>query len=388
MAGDFYQSLGVGRDASEAEVKSAYRKLAKQYHPDRTKGDKEAEKRFKEIGEAYAVLKDKEKRRAYDQLGHAAFTQGGGQGFGAGFGEQFAKGFSGGFGGGFSSAMGDIFEDIFGGLGGQRQRGRAGRGEDLRMMVELSLTEAFAGGEKELAFSAPGPCPSCKASGSASGSAPQACPRCQGSGTLHARQGFFTLAQHCPACGGEGQMVADACAQCGGEGRVEEKRKVRVKLPAGIAEEAQLRLAGKGACGRRGAQAGDLYLLVSITPHPFFTRRGDDLLCEIRTSFTHAALGGEGRLETLDGGKLKVKIPEGAQDGHVLRLGGQGMPVAGAGGRRGDLLVRLKLETPVRLTAEQKNLLRQLRASETKSNRPKEKGFFARARDFFDTLRP
>ncbi|MCA1405799.1 molecular chaperone DnaJ [Ensifer sp. IC3342] len=378
MKRDLYETLGVGRSADEKELKSAFRKLAMKYHPDKNPGDAEAEKSFKEINEAYETLKDPQKRAAYDRYGHAAFEQGG---MGGGFG----NGFAGGGAGGFS----DIFEDIFGEMmGGGRQRRSAGgreRGADLRYNMEISLEEAYSGKTAQIRVPTSITCDVCSGSGAKPGTSPKTCATCQGSGRVRAAQGFFSIERTCPTCGGRGQTITDPCTKCHGQGRVMEERTLSVNIPAGIEDGTRIRLSGEGEAGLRGGPAGDLYIFLSVKPHEFYQRDGADLYCSVPISMTTAALGGKFDVATLDGTKSRVTVPEGTQAGKQFRLKGKGMPVLRSN-QSGDLYIQIQIETPQKLTKRQRELLQEFEQISSKENNPESTGFFARMKDFFDTL--
>ncbi len=340
---DYYEVLGVSRDASESEIKKAYRRVAMKYHPDRNPGDAQAEDRFKEAKEAYEALSDPQKRAAYDQFGHAGVDASMG---GAG---------AGGFGDAFSDIFGDVFGDIFG-------RGRGGaqsfRGADLRYRMDLDLEEAVFGTEKEIRIPASVQCEACGGSGAAPGTRPQTCPTCQGHGDVRIQQGFFSIQQTCPRCHGSGSIVSSPCETCRGEGRVQREKSLAVKIPAGVDTGDRIRLAGEGEPGRSGGAPGDLYVEVQVRPHEIFQRDGRNLLCEVPVMFTTAALGGEVEVPTLSG-RVALKVPAGTQNDKLFRLRGRGVkPVRG--GAPGDLLCRVVVETPVHLTREQQRLLEEL----------------------------
>ncbi len=366
---DFYETLGVAKGADEAALKSAYRKLAMKYHPDKNPGDHEAERKFKEIGEAYEMLKDPQKRAAYDRFGHAAFENGGGA--------------RGGFnGGGFA----DIFEDIFGEMmGGARQRRSGGRerGADLRYNMEILLEEAFAGKTAQVRVPTSITCDSCEGSGAKPGSQPVTCTMCSGTGSVRAASGFFSIERTCPQCQGRGQMVKDPCLKCSGQGRIQQERSLSVNIPAGIEDGTRIRLAGEGEAGLRGGPAGDLYIFLSVKPHEFFQRDGADLYCKVPISMMQAALGGQFDVTTLDGTQTRVKVPEGTQNGKQFRLKGKGMPVLRQPAI-GDLYIQVAVETPQNLSKRQRELLEEFENLSSKDNSPQSTGFFSRMKGFFD----
>lgn len=374
---DFYDVLGVGRDASADELKKAYRNLAKKYHPDQNQGDKEAEQRFKELNEAYDALKDDQSRAAYDQFGHAAFD--------GGMGGMGARGGARGFGGGAS--MSDIFDDLFGEFMGGRRGGRGDggrmRGHDLRYNMEIDLEEAFEGKKAQIRVPSSVACETCSGSGAAPGSSPVTCTTCQGHGKVRASQGFFTIERTCPTCHGRGQTIDKPCTACHGQGRVEKERTLSVNIPAGVEDGTRIRLAGEGEAGMRGGPAGDLYIFLSVRPHRLFERDGADLFCRVPISMATAALGGEIEVPTLGGKRVKVKVPEGAQTGRQFRLKSKGMPVVNSR-ETGDLYIQITVETPVHLTKKQKELLREFETSSSDSNSPESSGFFARVKEFWD----
>ena len=371
MATDYYELLGVSKDADDQTIKSAYRRLAKECHPDHKGGCKEHEAKFKSLNEAYDCLKDPQKRAAYDRFGHAAYQNGmNGQGpFGGGSGGQGFEGFS------------DIFSSIFGEFMDPRaQRASAARGSDLRYDLELSLEEAFAGSGKTIAIQALAGCEACNASGSRGQSAAQTCPSCGGAGKVRAQQGFFVVERTCPGCMGSGQTIADPCHSCDGEGRALKTRKLNVNIPAGVDEGTRIRVAGEGEAGMRGAPSGDLYLFVHLKRHPIFAREGTTLVAEAPITFTTAALGGSITIPGIDGEKIELKIPAGIQSGETIRHRGGGMSVLNGRGR-GDLMARILVETPTKLSKEQKAILEQFRDTETGDECPASKGFFSRIRD-------
>ncbi|MBE7182983.1 MAG: molecular chaperone DnaJ [Methylobacterium mesophilicum] len=373
MKADFYETLGVQKGADEKELKSAFRKLAMQFHPDKNPGDKACEHRFKEINEAYECLKDPQKRAAYDRFGHAAFEQGG-MGGGAGFAA-----------GGFA----DIFEDIFGDMmgGGRRQRSSNGRerGADLRYNMEISLEEAYGGKTAQIRVPSSITCDECKGTGAKPGTQPVTCSLCSGNGRVRAAQGFFSVERTCPQCGGRGVTVKDPCPKCAGQGRVHEERQLSVNIPAGIEDGTRIRLAGEGEAGARGGPSGDLYIFLAIKPHEFFARDGADLYCKVPISMTTAALGGDFEVASLDGVASKVKVPEGTQHGRQFRLKGKGMPVL----RQpvvGDLYIQTVVETPQKLTKRQRELLEEFQEISSQENSPESAGFFSRMKGFFESL--
>jgi molecular chaperone DnaJ len=367
---DYYELLEVQRGADDAAIKAAYRRLAKEHHPDRKNGCKESEARFKAINEAYDVLKDPQKRAAYDRFGHAAFRNGGGgqDPFGgAGF-----EGFS------------DIFSTIFGDFMDPRgARQNAARGADLRYDLELTLEEAFTGAEKTITVEALAKCETCRGRGcTGAEDCSRACQTCGGMGKVRAQQGFFVVERSCPNCRGSGQVITDPCASCQGEGRALTKRKLSVKIPAGVDEGTRIRIAGEGEAGVRGAAGGDLYLFVHMKRHPIYAREGTTLVAECPISFTTAALGGAISLPGIDGHKVDIKIPAGIQSGEQLRHRGAGMSVLNGRGR-GDLVAQILVETPTRMSARQKQLLEEFRETETGDECPAAKGFFSRVREMF-----
>ncbi len=377
---DYYEVLAVARDATEDDLKKAYRKLAMKYHPDRNRDDKDAEAKFKELNEAYDVLKDPEKRAAYDRFGHAAFEQGGGPG---------AGGFHGGnpFGGGFE----DIFEEMFGRFGG-RQGGRGGRangrGADLRTQVEISLEEAFTGTKKTIRVPSSVACEACSGTGAEGGaSAAQTCPTCQGQGKVRAQQGFFLIERTCPTCGGQGRIIKNPCKICQGAGRVQRDRTLNVTIPAGVEDGTRIRLAGEGEAGLRGAPTGDLYVDVGVRPHPLFQRDGANIFVRVPLRMSQAALGGSVEVPSIDGGRAKVTIPAGTQTGDQFRLRGKGFSVLRSAAR-GDMYVQVSVETPQNLTKRQRELLEEFEAEATRSGRssPESEGFFAKVKEFWDGI--
>jgi molecular chaperone DnaJ len=372
MKADFYETLGVTKSADDKELKSAYRKMAMQFHPDRNPGDASCEARFKEVNEAYDTLKDPQKRAAYDRFGHAAFENGMGGGGG---------GFQGG--GGFA----DIFEDIFGDMMGRRQRSSGGRerGADLRYNMEITLEEAFAGKTAQIRVPTSITCSECSGSGAKPGTSPVSCTTCQGSGRIRQSQGFFSIERTCPTCQGRGEMIKDPCGKCGGQGKVTEERALSVNIPAGIEDGTRIRLAGEGEAGARGGPQGDLYIFLSVKPHEFFQRDGADLYCKAPVSMITAALGGSFEVATLDGTQSRVKVTEGSQHGKQFRLKGKGMPVLRQP-NVGDLYIQIAVETPQNLTKRQRELLEEFEQLSSKENSPQSAGFFTRMKDFFESF--
>ena len=370
---DYYKILGVERNASEEDIRKAYRKLAMQYHPDRNPGDKAAEKKFKEINHAYDILKDEQKRAAYDRFGAAAFEGGAGpNGPGAGpFG-----------GGGFDFS--DIFEQMFGGdmAGRGRSHGPA-RGNDLRYNLEISLEEAFAGSDAAIRVPSSVACDSCHGSGAEPGSRPVNCASCQGRGRVRMQQGFFTIERTCPACNGAGQKIEKPCRICHGAGRVRKDKTLNVKIPAGVEDGTRIRLAGEGEAGARGGPTGDLYVFLSVRKHRLYERDGADLMCRVPISMVQAALGGTVEVPTLDGKMARVSIPAGTQSGHQFRLRSKGMPVLRTT-QKGDLYIETVVETPVNLTAKQKELLKEFEAAgKGNGTSPESEGFFNKVKEMF-----
>jgi molecular chaperone DnaJ len=370
---DYYEVLGVSRTCTEVELKAAFRKLAMQHHPDRNPGDAGCEHRFKEINEAYDVLKDGDKRAAYDRFGHAAFEHGGmgpgAHGFGADFGSTFA----------------DIFEGIFGmGTARGRTSGRE-RGSDLRYNMEISLEEAFSGKTAQVRIPTSVTCEVCSGTGAKVGTKPKQCATCGGAGKIRHAQGFFTLERTCPACQGRGQVIDDPCPSCSGAGRVMRERALSVNIPAGVEDGTRIRLAGEGEAGLRGGPAGDLYIFLSIEPHEFFQRDGADLHCRVPISMVCAALGGEFEVPAIDGSKARVKVHAGTQTGRRFRLSGKGMPVLRAK-QTGDMYVQVVVETPQSLTKRQRELLAEFDKLSSNNTQPESAGFLSRVKEFLDGL--
>ena len=371
---DFYDVLGVSKEVDSNSLKSAYRRLAMKYHPDKNPGDSEAENKFKEISEAYEVLSNPEKKAAYDQYGHDAFTgPGGGQG-----------GFSEGFGSGFGS-FSDIFEDFFGDATGQRNNERLKRGEDLKYEMSITLRDAYLGVKKEISYDTLVSCISCSGTGSENKDGIGSCGSCRGSGRIRASQGFFTVERTCPACGGSGQVITDPCRECNGEGRQRKNKNIEVSIPAGVEEGSRIRLAGEGTAGQNGAEDGDLYIFISIVSHELFDRDGTNIFCNVPISIYEASLGGSVEVPTVSGGRAKVKIPAGTQSGDQLRLSGKGMPALRSVSF-GDMIITLNVEIPKNLSQKQKELLKEFDQQSNRENIPESTGFFDKVKDFWDEL--
>ncbi len=380
---DYYEVLGVARGASAEELKKAYRSKAKELHPDRNADKPDSEAQFKEVNEAYDVLKDAEKKAAYDRFGHAAFD--GGMGAGARGPRPGPQG-NGDFGASFSDVFEDLFGDFMGGRGGAGgARQRASRGSDLRYNLRVTLEEAFKGTQKSIRVPTLMACDECHGTGAEGGAEPVTCPTCSGMGKVRAQQGFFTVERTCPTCGGLGQIVKNPCKACKGAGRVEKERSLSVNIPAGVETGTRIRLSGEGEAGLRGGPAGDLYIFIEVREHPIFQRDGLDLHCRVPVSFTAAALGGEVEVPTIDGGRSRVKVPAGAQSGKQMRLRGKGMPALRGGGA-GDMMIELSVETPVNLTTRQKELLREFETL-SQDNHPEGSSFFSKVRSFWDGMK-
>jgi molecular chaperone DnaJ len=369
----YYETLSVERTATEVDIKTAFRKHAMQCHPDRNPGDKDAEHRFKEVNEAYEVLKDPDKRAAYDRFGHAAFEHGMGNGA-AGFGADFGTTFS------------DLFEGIFGMSAGGRSRGSGReRGADLRYNMEITLQEAYAGKTAQIRIPTSVTCEACSGSGAKAGTKPKVCAMCGGQGRVRHAQGFFTLERTCPNCHGRGQSIDSPCGSCSGSGRVTRERTLSVNIPQGVEDGTRIRLAGEGEAGVRGGPPGDLYIFLSMAAHPFFQREGADLHCRVPISMVTASLGGDIEVPTIDGGKSKVKIPEGAQSGRRFRLQAKGMPVLRQR-QYGDLYVQVVVETPQKLTKKQRELLAEFDRLSSTDTQPESSGFLGKVKEFLDGL--
>lgn len=385
MSKNFYEVLGVSKQASQDDIKKAYRQLAKKFHPDQNREDKNAEQKFKEINEAYDILKDPQKRAAFDQYGSAAF-EGGAGGFGGG------QGFGG---AGFGSAFSDIFEDMFGdfmgGGGGARGGARSGpgRGADMQYTMEISLEDAYKGKEATIKVPVNETCDKCSGSGAAPGTGEENCPTCAGAGRMRAQQGFFTIERTCPTCGGAGKVIKDPCGKCAGSGRVRKEKTLKVKIPPGIDTGRRIRLAGEGEAGLRGGPSGDLYVLVAVKPHKFFRREGADLYVRVPIPMTIAALGGDVEVPTIAGKKTSVKIPAGTQSRQQFRLKSQGMPVLRSEAK-GDMFIEVAVETPVNLSSKQKDLLRQfdktMGGNAAGKHSPESSGFMTKMKELWDDL--
>ena len=364
----YYETLEVDRTADDGQLKSAFRKLAMKWHPDRNPGDKDCEHKFKEINEAYDVLKDDQKRAAYDRFGHAAFEHNGGRGNGNPF--------------DFASSFTDIFDDLFGDFTG-KQRRRQNRGGDLRYNLEITLEEAFKGRATQIKVPTAIACETCEGTGSEAGSKPEQCPTCSGIGKVRAQQGFFTIERTCPQCRGNGRIVRNPCKTCKGSGHVQKERTLSVDVPPGVEEGTRIRLSGEGQAGLNGGPSGDLYIFISVAAHPIFQRDGHDLHCRVPISFVQAALGGAIEVPTVDGGRAKITVPAATQSGHQFRLRAKGMPVLRGGGMAGDLYVEVAVETPSKLSKKQKELLKAFENESGAGTNPESEGFMARLKEFW-----
>ncbi|WP_457647267.1 molecular chaperone DnaJ [Profundibacter sp.] len=375
---DYYVVLGVSRTATAEEIKKAYRKKAKEFHPDRNSDNPDAEAQFKEVNEAHEVLKDPDKRAAYDRYGHGAFEggMGGGRGGHPGHGD-------------FSSAFSDVFDDLFGDfMGGGRGGGgrpRATRGSDLRYNLRVTLEEAYAGIQKTITVPTSVPCSECSGTGAESGAEPVTCPTCSGMGKVRAQQGFFTVERTCPTCQGAGQMVNNPCKSCSGAGRVEKERSLSVNIPAGVETGTRIRLAGEGEAGLRGGPSGDLYIFIDVKEHNLFQRDGVNLFCRVPVSIGTAALGGDIEVPTIDGGRSRVKVPAGSQSGRQMRLRSKGMPAL-RGSATGDMYIELAVETPVNLTPRQKEIMREFEDTSADNN-PEGSSFFSKVKTFWESMK-
>ena len=375
---DYYDLLGIQKGASADEIKKAYRKKAKELHPDRNSDNPDAEAQFKEVNEAHEVLKNAEKRAAYDRFGHAAFEGGMGGGPRGGHPGQ----------GDFASAFSDVFDDLFGDfMGGQRGGGRprATRGSDLRYNLRVSLEEAFSGLQKTINVPTSVACSECSGTGAESGAEPVTCPTCSGMGKVRAQQGFFTVERTCPTCQGAGQMINNPCKACGGAGRTEKERSLSVNIPAGVETGTRIRLAGEGEAGLRGGPAGDLYIFIDVKEHALFQRDSVNLYCNVPVSIGIAALGGDIEVPTIDGGRSRVKVPAGSQSGRQMRLRSKGMPALRGSGT-GDMFIELAVETPVNLTTRQKEIMREFE-DVAADNNPEGSSFFSKVKTFWDGMK-
>ena len=368
---DYYETLGVPKTADADALKSAYRKLAMSFHPDRNPGDVEAETKFKEINEAYEVLKDDEKRATYDRFGHAAFEGSGGPQAG---GFDFAGGFA------------DIFDEMFGDFVGGRRGGGGGRRADLRYNLEISLKDAFSGRKVEIRVPTTASCEACNGSGAKAGTSPVTCSQCRGAGRVRAQQGFFTIERTCPACHGHGRVIEEPCTSCGGTGRVRKEKTLSVDVPAGVVDGTRIRLAGEGEPAAGGGSPGDLYIFIAVAPHRIFQRDGSNVFCRVPIPMAKASLGGTIEVPTIDGTRAKVAIPEGTQSGQQFRLKNKGMSVLRST-NRGDMFIEATVETPVNLTKRQRELLKEFEeAGGGQSHSPQSEGFFSKVREFWDDL--
>lgn len=384
MAKDFYKTLGVSKTATADELKKAYRKLAMQYHPDKNPGDKTAEQKFREISEAYDVLRDDQKRAAYDRYGPDVFEQGG---FNPNAGAAHGGGFGGfGFSGGFGANFADIIDEMFGEFGGGASDTFQQAGSDVRFNLEISLEEAFKGTTARVKYATGVECDSCKGSGSESGAPPVVCSACKGRGKSRAQQGFFTIERTCHVCRGAGKTISTPCHTCTGTGRTRREKNLEVKIPAGVEDGTRIRVTKEGEAGLRGGPPGDLYVFLSLRPHRFFKRQGSDLYCRAPITMTVASLGGEIGVPSIDGSQTNLKIPAGTQSGHQFRIRGKGM-TALRSSVRGDMIIEAVVETPVNLTKKQKELLKQFEETTKKeANNPQSSGFFAKVKEFWEEL--
>jgi len=375
---DYYEILGVAKGADAATIKKGYRQKAKELHPDRNSDNPNAEAQFKEANEAYEVLKDENKKAAYDRYGHAAFENGMGGGGRPGGGQ-------GDFGSAFSDVFDDLFGDFMGGRGGGGRRSAAQRGNDLRYNLRINLEDAFAGMQKTVNVPTAVSCGACNGTGAEGGSEPHTCPTCSGMGKVRAQQGFFTVERTCPTCSGMGQIIKDPCTTCHGQGRIEKEKSLSVNIPAGVETGTRIRLAGEGEAGMRGGPTGDLYIFIEVQDHALFERESTNLYCRVPVSIATAALGGEIEVPTIDGGRSRVKVPEGSQSGRQMRLRGKGMPaLRGAG--TGDMFIELAVETPVKLTSRQREILKEFDQL-SEENNPQGSSFFDSVKSFWDSMK-
>jgi molecular chaperone DnaJ len=363
----YYEVLGLSRSASPEEVKGAYRKLAKEHHPDRNPGNDSAEHKFKEISEAYEILKDPDRRAVYDRFGHAAFENGNGRG---------PQGFD------FSASFTDVFDDLFGEMMGGRRGRRQNRGGDLRYNMEITLEEAYRGKTTEIRVPTLVLCEACGGAGAEAGTKPETCSGCAGYGKVRASQGFFTIERTCPKCRGQGRVVRHPCRPCSGTGHVQKERTLSVDIPRGVEDGTRIRLSGEGQAGHNGGPPGDLYIFLSTKPHAIFQRDAQDLYCRVPITFATAALGGEIEVPTLGGGRVKVTVPDGTQTGHQFKLRGKGMPLLKSPAHAGDLFIEVRVETPVKLSKRQKELLKSFEAEAHHDNQPESESFFSKVKEF------
>ena len=370
---DYYDVLGVPKGSEPDAIKKAYRTKAKELHPDRNSDNPNAESQFKEVNEAYEILKDADKKAAYDRYGHAAFESGGGQGFGGG--------------GDFSSAFSDVFDDLFGDFmgGGRGGRKQQSRGSDLRYNLSISLEEAFAGLQKTINILSAVTCGSCNGTGAAGGSSPTTCPTCSGLGKVRATQGFFTVERGCPTCSGVGQIIKNPCSSCGGQGTQKKDKALSVNVPPGVETGTRIRLAGEGETSPRGGVSGDLYIFIEVSKHKIFERDGLNLFCRVPVSMAKASLGGEVEVPTIDGGRSRVRIPAGSQSGRQMRLKGKGMPAIKTI-QKGDMFIEMAVETPVNLTTKQKELLQEFEEL-SEDNNPETNSFFSSVKTFWESMK-
>jgi len=383
MSKDFYKTLGVEKSASADELKKSYRKLAMKYHPDQNKDNPEAEAKFKEISEAYDILKDEQKRAAYDRYGTAAFDGSmGGGGFGGGG--------QGGGAGAFSDIFDDMFGDFMGGRGGGGGRGGPQRGSDMQYTLEIGMEDAFKGKEAQIKIPVNDTCEGCKGTGAEPGTNASSCSTCDGAGRVRQQQGFFTIERTCPTCQGAGNIITDPCKKCHGQGRIQKNKTLKIKVPAGVDTGRRIRLSGEGEAGLQGGPRGDLYVLLAVKPHRLFKRDGANLFCRVPITVTKAALGGDVEVPTIEGKATKVKVPAGTQTGQQFRLKGKGMSVLGSDSR-GDLYIETFVETPVNLNKKQQDILKQLDKDfsndKTGKHSPEASGFFTKVREFWDDLK-
>lgn len=373
---DYYEILGISKTATQAEIKKSYRKKAMELHPDRNQDNSKAEEQFKQVNEAYNVLKDAEKKAAYDNYGHAAFDGGMGTASQPGHGE-------------FGSAFSDVFDDLFGAFAGSGGRSRspqrATRGADLRYNLSITLKEAFSGKKQKITVNASTICNACSGTGALRGTDPSSCPTCAGMGQVRAQQGFFTVERSCPTCSGKGEIVTNPCMPCSGTGQVENERSLSVNIPAGVETGTRIRLAGEGEIGFRRGPSGDLYIFINVEEHDLFKRENNNLFCRVPVSLKIAALGGEIDVPNIDGGKSRVKIPSGSQSGTQMRLKLKGMPGL-RGGKNGDLYLEIAVETPVNLTSKQKELLKEFDKL-SQDNNPESSNFFGKVKNFWGGIK-